>query len=59
MADKTRMDPDVYGLLKQFYEAGLNTGAGYPVLPSDVDASFDRFILLNTPVLEQVRMYRA
>ena len=59
MADKVKMDPDVYELLKQFYEAGLNAGAGAVVHPDDVTASFDLFILLNTPILEQVRIYRA
>lgn len=59
MADVDKMDPDVRALFKSFFEAGMNIGLGHPAMPQDVDKMFSRFVLLNDPKLEEVRMYRA
>ena len=59
MADKSKMDPNFLDLTRAFFEAGLNVGLGHVVDPDDLNILFDRFILINDPTLEKVRLYRA
>ncbi len=58
MANIDKMDPDVCGLFKAFFEAGINIGLGYVVDPDDLNELFERFVLINSSDLEKVRLYR-
>jgi len=58
MANKEAMDQNFLALLKAFFEAGLNVGLGHRVDPDDLEVLFDRFVMLNDPAMEKVRLYR-